>query len=244
LYTIAMSTDLNSLDQHSHFRWHRFQGVLFDLDGLLVDSERISRDCWLAAAQERGFDLTDTYPQLVGRGAAETDRILTTVLGSAEIVALLRARKSELFDLHVEHRGVPLKPGAQEILSRSKELGLKTALATGSMQAAAQQKLAAHSIRHLFDAEVFGADVQRGKPYPDIFLLAAQKITVAPESCLVLEDSVAGMTAAHAAQMRVVVVPDLVHVPHPETTETVLVVNSLHEADRILSLGEPTLFPS
>lgn len=231
-----MHAHLNTLDRHTEFRWPHFKGVLFDLDGLLVDSERISRDCWLAAAQERGFDLAPIYHELVGRGAAETDRILAKELGSTQIVSELRAHKSVLFDLHVERHGVPLKPGASEILHRSKELGLKIALATGSTQAAAIQKLAKHPIRHLFDVEVFAGDVPRGKPHPDIFLHAAQKLEVIHDSCLVIEDSLAGMHAAQAANMRVVVVPDLVNVERAATTETVLVVSSLIEANQILSL--------
>jgi HAD superfamily hydrolase (TIGR01509 family) len=232
-----MHAQPHTSDAHTYFRWPRFTGVLFDLDGLLVDSERISRECWLSAAQERGLDLTSTYPQLIGRGMQETDRILTEVLGSAEKVVSLRVRKNELFDLHVARHGVPLKAGASEILQSSKKLGLKIALATGSTKAAAIQKLAKHSIRQLFDVEVFSGDAPRGKPHPDIFLLAAQKLAVAPDSCLVIEDSIAGMTAARAAAMRVVVVPDLVHVEQTETTDTVLIVNSLIEANHVLSKG-------
>jgi len=231
-----MRENLSSIDQHSQFRWSHFQGVLFDLDGLLVDSERISRDCWFSAARERGFNLAPLYPQFIGRGARETDQLLADALGSAELVSELRARKSELFDLHVNLHGVPLKPGAREILHRSKDLGLKVGLATGSMKSAAPQKIADHSIRHLFDVEVFGGDVSKGKPHPDIFLFASQKLNVVPDSCLVIEDSLAGMTAAKAARMRVVVVPDLVSIARTETTDTVLVVNSLIEANRILSI--------
>jgi HAD superfamily hydrolase (TIGR01509 family) len=217
-------------------KWNNFSGILFDLDGLLLDSESVSRDCWELAASAQGLSMTDFYPELLGRGTAECDRIIADRLGPSISITELRARKDALQDRYIATNGIRLRPGAHNIVNQAKLSSLRIALATGSSQEAAAKKFTGHSIQHLFDVKVYGGDVSRGKPAPDIFLLAAERLGVAPSECIVLEDSIAGMTAAQAANMRAIVVPDLIPIDKQRNSESVLVVDSLFDAARVLGL--------
>jgi HAD superfamily hydrolase (TIGR01509 family) len=216
------------------FEWSFTEAVLFDLDGLLLDSERVSRDCWYHAASELGISIVEVYPQLIGKGAVEADRILEGFFGARVSVPALRQRKNELLTQIIETSGIPLKLGALEIIGKARQLGWKTALATGSTKEWATKKLVGHTICRLFDAMVFRDEVVRGKPSPDIFLAAAAKLDVAPQHCVVFEDSIAGMEAAYAAKMRVVVVPDLTRIDGTVSCASALVLESLLEAAALM----------
>ncbi len=217
-------------------RWSDYTGILFDLDGLLLDSESVSRECWQLAADAHGVSISSFYPELIGRGAAECDRIIVERLGPSISVTELRARKDALQDRYISEKGMSLMPGAHEIVTVAKRAGRRLALATGSSEEAAKRKFTGHTIQHLFDARVYRSDVLRGKPAPDIFLLAAEMLGLAPSECIVLEDSLAGMRAAQAANMRALIIPDLVHIDKAHSSGSVLVVDSLFDAARILGL--------
>ena len=105
--------------------------------------------------------------------------------------------------------GAPLKPGAKALLAHLRSRGIKTAIATSSTRERAIKLLDQHNLRPSFDAFVFGDEIRHGKPAPDVFLLAAEKLAAPPPECLVLEDSEAGIRAAHAAGIPVICVPDL-----------------------------------
>lgn len=220
--------------QRGAFQWVQIHAVIFDLDGLLIDSERISRQCWYQAAEEMGFSIEEFYPRLIGKGTSESDRLLQAAFGDQVNVPGLRRRKDQLFDEAVDRNEIRLKPGAHQLLSQSRANGLKVALATGSIQVVAERRLTGHTIDSYFDVTIFRDAVGRGKPAPDLFLAAATKLDVRPEHCLVFEDSIVGLQAAKAAQMRVVVVPDLVHIDSTENSESVLILKSLSEAAELL----------
>jgi len=209
--------------------------VIFDLDGLLIDSERISRDIWNATAAEFGLELDHIYHRLIGTGVSRTDEILAEHFGSAEIVARIRVRKSAIEADFLAHNAIPLKPGAVETLTKARSCGLKSALATGSVGRSVEAKARAHDLVRHFDVLVCGDEVSRGKPAPDIFLEAASRLAVDPSACVVFEDSKAGVDAARAAGMRVVVVPDLVQFESSYLDlGGVVMVSSLFEAHPLL----------
>jgi HAD superfamily hydrolase (TIGR01509 family) len=226
--------------EDSLMRWSDYSGILFDLDGLLLDSEAVSHECWQLAANAHGVSITSFYPELIGRGTAECDRIIAERLGPSISITDLRARKDALQDRYINERGIPLRPGAHEILNQAKQSGRRMALATGSSQEGAAKKFTGHTIQHLFDVKVYGCDVSKGKPAPDIFLLAAERLGITPRECIVLEDSIAGMRAAQAANMRVLVVPDLIDIDGTHNSESIRVVDSLFDAARILGLDTTT----
>ena len=202
--------------------------VICDMDGLLVDSERMERRVWRRAARECGVELTDAhFASFVGHPADETERQLARLYGDAFDVAAFRERCHVQMRALVAAEGVPLRPGAERWLEFVVGLGVPLALATSSGPALVRQRLGASV--SAFTAVVTRADVARGKPFPDIYLEAATRLGVAPGGCLALEDSPTGARAAVAAGMQVLVVPDLVPVPPGLVRQLVGVYPSLDD---------------
>jgi HAD superfamily hydrolase (TIGR01509 family) len=199
--------------------------VICDMDGLLVDSERLERRVWQGAARDHAVEMSDArFASFVGHSADECDRLLTGYYGAAFDVAAFRATCQRRMRAIVETEGVPLRPGAREWLDFVASLDIPLGLATSSAPALVGERLGA--LVSVFSAIVTRADVARGKPHPDLYLEAAARLGAAPESTLALEDSPTGARAAIAAGMMVVVVPDLVALP-PEVASAVTVFESL-----------------
>ena len=203
--------------------------VLFDLDGVLIDSEPLYTQATQAVVGRFGkvFDWS-VKSEIIGRssleGAVYTIEALALPLSPEEYLAERGVHLDRLFD------NVPLMPGAAELVQRLDDLGVPIAVATSSARRLFLQKTAPHAFFSRFDAVVCGDDprVRALKPAPDIFLVAAGELGVAPEQCLVIEDSLAGVAAARAAGARVVAVPD----PHVDAKRYT-------QADRVLAnLGQ------
>ncbi|MBN1671481.1 MAG: HAD family phosphatase [Kiritimatiellae bacterium] len=212
------------------------QAVIFDMDGLTLDTEPIYRASWLQAARELGYDLRDDfYSGLVGLSTEDCQALLLEELGRDFPLAEFRKRWEKIWHEHAKQHGVGVKPGAPELLDMLAARQIPRALATSS--ARRETRLGLGPLAERFQAIVTGEDVRRAKPAPDIFLLAAQRLGVAPAQCVVLEDSEPGAHAAHAANMAVIVVPDL-RQPSPETAAIALAVcESLHQVRALLEAG-------
>ncbi|MEV5410668.1 HAD family phosphatase [Thermopolyspora sp. NPDC052614] len=188
------------------------EAVLFDMDGLLVDTEKV----WYAVETEVVESLGGTWgrahqQELVGGSMASTAAYIVKVTGTdvgADVVAarMLAGMTSRLAE------GVDLMPGADELLTAVREAGVRTGLVTSSASAIAGAVLDVVG-RERFDVVVTGDDVARPKPDPEPYLLAARLLGVPPGSCVVLEDSPNGVTAATAAGCRVVAVPSVLPIP-------------------------------
>ena len=204
----------------------RPSAVVCDMDGLLVDSERMERRVWQLVATELGIELSDeTFATFVGHSGDRNDALLRHYFGEAFDVPRFRAMcHSGMRDL-VECEGVTLRPGAHEWLAFVSGLGIPLGLATSSGPAAVQERLG--DVLHLFAAVATRADVEHGKPHPDLYLEAAKRLGIAPETALAVEDSPAGTQAALAAGMRVVVIPDLVMPPDDLAPRLAAVLPSL-----------------
>lgn len=195
------------------------------MDGLLVDSERLERRVWQGAARDHSVEMSDErFASFVGHPADECDRLLTGYYGATFDVPAFRSTCQRRMQAIVETEGVPLRPGAREWLDFVAGLDIPLGLATSSAPALVGERLGA--LVSMFSAIVTRADVARGKPHPDLYVEAAARLGVAPESTLALEDSPTGARAAIAAGMMVVVVPDLVAVP-PQVASAVTVFESL-----------------
>ena len=193
------------------------KAVLFDMDGTVFDTEVIYRRCWFRAAEDVGFDEDmDLFFERVG-GLNLTDMadLFHRVYGDSVPFEILWARWLACIDDEMACDVLPFKAGAPEILFALKEQGIKIALVTSSGHKTVARYLQMSRLESVFDVIMTGDRVTHGKPHPEIFLSAAEKLGIAPEHCVVIEDSPNGIKAGHAAGMFTVMVPDL----HPCTKE-------------------------
>lgn len=203
----------------------RVQGLLFDLDGLLVDSEPTWFEVEGAFLGRLGHEWTRADAEAcMGQGTPNTLRIWRERFGVE--VDIERDTETILDEMAARAGRMPLKEGALELLDTAWGRGLPMAVASSSRRRLIQAVVSAKGIDRYFRAIVSGQDVQRGKPAPDIFLRAASAIGVPIEACLVLEDALAGVRAGAEAGAWVVSVPS---VHHPEFARLSTVVTSLRD---------------
>jgi len=185
-----------------------FYAVIFDLDGVLADSEPWWNQIDAKLLAEHGVSYRGEYHQNVlgvsYRLAVEFYKNAFHLSASEEE---LMQRRGEIATDFFANR-VDLFSSAKTTLEQLREMKLALAVATSSVSASARPLLDRTGIRSLFSVVITGDEVQQGKPHPDIYLLAAKKLGISPEACLVIEDSLAGITAGKAAHMRVAAIPD------------------------------------
>jgi beta-phosphoglucomutase-like phosphatase (HAD superfamily) len=189
-----------------------FSAAIFDMDGLLVDSERVTLRAWTDAAQALGCMLAESdYLQVVGRAAPQARAMLTTLLGGQAVFEqVLRDVVLRLADTGAEPL-FPIKPGAAAMLQALHGAGVPCAVASSSSRHEIEHRLARVGVLHYFKALAGGNEVEHGKPDPALYRLAAARLGVEPAACLAFEDSENGALAAQAAGVAVVIVPDLKH---------------------------------
>lgn len=185
------------------------QAVVFDMDGLLFDTERLYEKAFISASAELGHAAdSEVFSLLIGTPWSTGRQILLDRYGPDFRVDDLTAVWISHFKKLIEV-DLPLKPGALELLALLDQLDLPRAIATSSSHNTVAHHLAVHKLADRFHAVVAAGDYAKGKPSPDPFLLAAAHLGVEPADCIALEDSFHGVRAAHAAGMMTVMVPDL-----------------------------------
>ena len=205
------------------------RAVVFDMDGLLCDTEAVYRDAMIATAAERGHDFPlSLFQSMVGLPAEASDGQVLEHFGQDYPVAAFNARVGERVAAACE-AGIPLKAGVAELLDHLDALALPRAIATSSSHRSVQAHLGLSGIIPRFQAIVARGDYARGKPEPEPFLTAAERLGVAPEDCLALEDSHNGVRAASSAGMMTVMVPDLLAATDEMHRLCVLIARDLHE---------------
>lgn len=210
------------------------RAVVFDMDGLLCDTEAVYRDAMIATAAERGHDFPlSLFQSMVGLPAEASDGQVLEHFGQDYPVAAFNARVGERVAAACEV-GIPLKAGVAELLDHLDAMALPRAIATSSSHRSVQAHLGLSGIIPRFQAIVARGDYARGKPEPEPFLTAAERLGVAPEECLALEDSHNGVRAASSAGMLTVMVPDLLAATDEMHRLCVLIARDLHEVRAML----------
>jgi len=213
------------------------QAVILDMDGLMLDTERLYQVAFQKAASQLGFLLDDTfYFTLIGQTYTDNQIALVERFGADFPLALFQQRWSQLWREDVEAFGIPLKPGLMELLDHLAVRNFPVAIATSSHQeyAASSLRAAKLDVRR-FAHIVSGDQVENGKPAPDIYLEAARRLGVNPAHSLAIEDSDAGILSASAAGMIPVMVPDI-KPPSASAREAAFrVVTSLHDVVALLA---------
>jgi len=211
------------------------EGVIFDMDGLMVDTERLARVFWLRALEEFDARLTERqYLRIVGRTAVDSAKVLKEMLGADFPVEECRARMRELYYADIAVNGVPVMPGLLELVEFLKAESIGYAVATSTTREITARKLEITGLTSHFNTIVAGDEVTNGKPDPEIFLKAASLLGASPEKVVVLEDSRNGIRGAHAAKMIPVMVPDLIQPDDEIQSLAYAVVGSLHEAREVI----------
>jgi HAD superfamily hydrolase (TIGR01509 family) len=212
----------------------QIDAVLLDMDGTLLDTEPSYVAAYTAALDAFGFpDATATCHAMIGIPGLECEAMLRARYGEnvpfADINEAFALRSDEIFQ-----QGLPLKPGTIELLDALREAGCPFAIVTSTSRRTAEQHLTFGGIRARFDTLVTCDDVVRGKPSPDIYLLAAQRLGVRPQACVAIEDSNPGIAAAHAAGAIAIMVPDIVPPTEETRAKCAAVLPDLHAVLRML----------
>ncbi len=186
-----------------------YQAAIFDMDGLLLDTERVCMRVFKQACLETDNPFhEEVYLSIIGCNAASIDTILRTAYGD-RLDELHEAWRVS-YNAVVKHQPIPLKEGVIELLDWLKSHKIPCAVATSTRRDVAERKLALAGLDKYFDHVTTGCEVKQGKPHPEIYLLAASRLNVDPKRCVAFEDSNNGTRAAVAANMHTYQVPDLV----------------------------------
>ncbi|MCR4890215.1 MAG: HAD family phosphatase [Ruminococcus sp.] len=188
----------------------RITGAVFDMDGLMIDTEKLYLRYWKQAAADFGYDMQDEHVYAI-RSLARKYSIpkLKSFFGEDFPTEDVRARRTELINAHIRDNGIELKKGLFELLDWLKAHGVKLAVATATPRERAEMYLKKINALDYFDAVICGDMITNGKPDPDIYLTAARELGLPPEQCAAFEDSPNGIKAAHSAGCHAVMIPDM-----------------------------------
>ena len=213
------------------------KGIIFDMDGLIFDSERVVQRAWTEIGEEYGYrGMGDQIYHTVGFNRQRREVYFKSVYGQDFPHDFFVDKTREIFSRIVETEGLPMKAGAEEVLKLAKEKGLRIGLATSSSSDYAIHELTTAGIYEYFDGFVFGNMVTKSKPDPEIYLKACEAVGIKACEGLALEDAPSGVESASRAGLRVIMVPDLVQ-PAPEIRKMAWkVADSLEDVIPLLKL--------
>ncbi|MDQ6618106.1 MAG: HAD family phosphatase [Pseudomonadota bacterium] len=204
--------------------------VIFDMDGLMLDTEPLAARAWTDAARALGVGFDDAIaPRLVGRNFTDCRRLISEHHGEAYPIDALMSGWHSAYDAIVAREGVVIKPGLIELIDWIEARALRKAVATSTRRSRALTKLRDTGLLHRFSVIVGGDEVVQGKPAPDIFIQAAARIGTDPAQCMALEDSAPGVRAASAAGMQTIMIPELELCVGADLPQHVTVMRSLHD---------------
>ncbi len=210
-------------------------GAVFDMDGLMFDSERLVFEIWRDMLAEDGYDFNlNIFRKTMGLRRDESEKVYKSVYGENFDYESRKNQSRAVFKSRILKDGVPVKKGLFELLDFLKKNNIKMAVATSTSAETAHWAIKLSGAYDYFDAFVCGNEVPNGKPAPDVFLKAAEKIGVPPKECAAFEDSINGIKAAYEAGMFAIMVPDLIQPDDVTKNLASAVCKSLDEAIPIL----------
>lgn len=217
------------------------KGIIFDMDGVLVDSEKLYMRFWQEACKSYGYELSDENALSLRSNSAETAAPkFIEWFGSGADYNMLRDKRRMLMSEYIESNGVDLKNGAKEALNSIKAMSIKIALATASPIERAERYLAPYGLFDIFDVTVSGHNLTKSKPAPDIYIYAAKSLELPCDECIAVEDSPSGIISAHDAGCFTVMIPDLTEPNEEIITLIDKKLSSLTELTSLLNeLNEP-----
>ncbi len=180
------------------------------MDGLMLNTEALGKWAWQQAAEEVGYKLTDqVFFQMIGLSVVASNQVLIENLGKDFPLEKAREKRIHYGNIYLKKFGLQTQPGLLQLLDYLDSKNITYTVATSTIREVAEERLSLTGIRDRFNILTTGDEVKNGKPAPDIFLLAAEKLNLDAAKCIVLEDSENGIRAAHAAGCLPLMVPDL-----------------------------------
>ena len=211
------------------------KAVIFDMDGVLFDTEKLCMDSWVAVAGEAGIpDMEAFFPSCIGRNLTDTKELFRDFYGDTYDFEQFRRQASAWFHDYVEKKGLPVKKGVKEILEFLQGAGYLIGLASSTSRPSVEDHLQRAEIRQYFQSLTTGDMVEHSKPQPDIYLMACESLGVNPGEAMAIEDSPNGIRAAHSAGMISVMVPDLIAPDQEMRDKSALICEDLLEVMRFL----------
>ncbi len=187
------------------------KAVVFDMDGVLFDTEIVCMKAWMAVAERRGLSgMEEIFNQVIGLNANDSRLIVLKAYGEDFDYPGFRQEAAEFFQKDIRENGLPVKPGVPEILEWLKGSGYKVGLASSTRSESVLSHLKQAEMEDYFSVVVTGDMIEHSKPRPDIYLLACSRLGVEPEQAYAIEDSPNGVRSAHAAGMWTIMVPDMI----------------------------------
>lgn len=187
----------------------QIKAVIFDMDGTLIDTEKYYQKFWPVAMAEFGYTMTrEQALSMRSLGKPFAAAKIKEMFGEEADYVKIRQRRRELLEEFLEHEPIECKPGAKELLTALKEKGIITAVATATDPERTRTYLGQVGLLDYFDALISATQVETGKPAPDVYLYACEKLGLAPQECIAVEDSPNGVLSAYRAGCGVIMVPD------------------------------------
>lgn len=200
----------------------KFEAVIFDMDGLMFDTERLGNQIWKKVAKELHIDApSDMFLRVIGRTKADGKKIMKETIGKEFDYEKVKDKRMEYYYKYIEEHGTPIKKGLIELLDYLDKNNIKKAIASSSYIDVVSFLLKNANIVDRFNVIITGDEVKNGKPNPEIFIKASSKLKIEPSKCLVLEDSNPGIKSANLAGMESILIPDLLK-PTEESRKLVL----------------------
>lgn len=204
------------------------KAVIFDMDGLMIDSERVTFECYQEVLKDINLTMdVEFYKTLLGKTIHGIYELFYKEYGNDFPIDNVISKVHELMAKRFEVEGVPLKKGLIELLTYLKENNYKTIVATSSNRARVDTLLKQANITQYFDDSICGDEVTKGKPNPEVFLKSCQKLGVNTDEAIVLEDSEAGIQASYSANIKVICIPDMKYPEETYANMTYLILDDL-----------------